>query len=162
MASPLLISVGEIGILYDIKRTATVRAKTKCTLAVLTSDELNEKLEKYPQIKGSLSSRAQERLERLERERAKAGRRVGSESSEKPAELRKVWFYMSTPMGDLAANTAAVQFRICPTDHFVNYQPLEWPRAGHRTREHSMARRHRPRPSHLQDRPCPKNSLRVP
>lgn len=41
---------GEIGILFDIPRTANVVAKTKCMLSVLTQAELINIIKQYPEI----------------------------------------------------------------------------------------------------------------
>ncbi|KNC99125.1 uncharacterized protein SPPG_05384 [Spizellomyces punctatus DAOM BR117] len=80
---------GEIGVLFNINRTATVTAKTKCTLAVLTSDDLDHKLVRYPQINTILRTQANERYEQLKREMEKAGRRRRSELCDKSHEMRK-------------------------------------------------------------------------
>lgn len=53
---------GEIGILYNRPRTATVIAKTKVLLAVLTAESLNQVLTQFPAIERRIRDEAQERL----------------------------------------------------------------------------------------------------
>lgn len=60
---------GEIGILFDCPRTASVQAREKCVLAVLTAGALNEVLPSYPQIEQAIRDEAQERLAVLEKNR---------------------------------------------------------------------------------------------
>ncbi|KAI9089579.1 hypothetical protein DFS34DRAFT_639085 [Phlyctochytrium arcticum] len=81
---------GEIGVLFNIHRTATVVAKTKCTLAILTSEELERKLCRYPEVNSVLRDEANARYADMKREMEKAGRRVPSERDhlEKAAERR--------------------------------------------------------------------------
>ncbi|KAI8920078.1 hypothetical protein DFJ77DRAFT_451011 [Powellomyces hirtus] len=67
---------GEIGVLFSVKRTATVTARTKCALAVLTSEDLSSKLNRYPQISDILRARGNERYEQLKKEMEKVGRRL--------------------------------------------------------------------------------------
>lgn len=60
---------GEIGILYNRPRTATVIANLKTLLAVLTSKTLNSILKSYPTIERLIRDEAQERLSMQEKER---------------------------------------------------------------------------------------------
>ncbi|ABN68338.2 Leucine rich repeat protein, contains F-box, partial [Scheffersomyces stipitis CBS 6054] len=53
---------GEIGILFNRPRTATVVARTKVLVGVLTSDALNTVLKHYPLIERRIRDEAQERL----------------------------------------------------------------------------------------------------
>ncbi|ODV67318.1 hypothetical protein HYPBUDRAFT_11897 [Hyphopichia burtonii NRRL Y-1933] len=53
---------GEIGILFNRPRTATVVARTKVLVGVLTSDSLNSVLKSYPLIERRIRDEAQERL----------------------------------------------------------------------------------------------------
>ncbi|KAI9017624.1 hypothetical protein BC832DRAFT_545249 [Gaertneriomyces semiglobifer] len=62
---------GEIGVLFDILRTATVTAKTKCTLAVLTASELQSLLANYPDVKEIFETSAKERYDALLAARAR-------------------------------------------------------------------------------------------
>lgn len=56
---------GEIGILYSIPRTATVVAKSKCTVAALTAEKVASILPDYPEVEQILRNEAQERLAML-------------------------------------------------------------------------------------------------
>lgn len=60
---------GEIGILFDRPRTASVQTRTKCLLVVLTAEALNEVLPSYPDIERLIRDEAQERLSVLEKNR---------------------------------------------------------------------------------------------
>lgn len=60
---------GEIGILFDCPRTASVQAREKCILAVLTAGALNEVSPSYPVIEKAIRDEAQERLALLEKNR---------------------------------------------------------------------------------------------
>ncbi|CAN3372447.1 hypothetical protein DIURU_005057 [Diutina rugosa] len=62
---------GEIGILYNRPRTATVVARTRVLLGVLTSDALNGVLKNYPTIERRIRDEAQERLAMQEKKRKK-------------------------------------------------------------------------------------------
>lgn len=53
---------GEIGILYSMPRTATVIARTKCIVASLTAEEVNNLLPQYPEVEKMLRFEAEERL----------------------------------------------------------------------------------------------------
>ncbi|KAK6458732.1 uncharacterized protein RJT20DRAFT_143551 [Scheffersomyces xylosifermentans] len=53
---------GEIGILFNRPRTATVVARTRVLVGVLTSDALNTVLKHYPLIERRIRDEAQERL----------------------------------------------------------------------------------------------------
>lgn len=53
---------GEIGILFNCPRTATVVARTKVLLGVLTKDSLTKVLSDYPHIEQIIRDEAQERL----------------------------------------------------------------------------------------------------
>ncbi|CEP61684.1 uncharacterized protein LALA0_S03e08482g [Lachancea lanzarotensis] len=53
---------GEIGILFNRSRTATIVAKTKVLLGVLTADNFNQILPNFPQVERQIRDEAQERL----------------------------------------------------------------------------------------------------
>lgn len=63
---------GEIGILFNRPRTATVISKTKVLLGVLTAETFNQVLLHFPQIERQIRDEAQERLATQEKQR-KAG-----------------------------------------------------------------------------------------
>lgn len=63
---------GEIGIMYNRPRTATVVARTRVLVGVLTSDALNVVLRNYPLIERRIRDEAQERLSMQEKQRKKA------------------------------------------------------------------------------------------
>lgn len=58
---------GEIGILFDRPRTASVQTRSKCLFLVLTADALNDVLPDYPDIEQLIRDEAQERLAVLEK-----------------------------------------------------------------------------------------------
>jgi F-box/leucine-rich repeat protein 7 len=53
---------GEIGILYSMPRTATVIARSRCIVASLTAEEVNNILPHYPEVERMLRFEAEERL----------------------------------------------------------------------------------------------------
>jgi CRP-like cAMP-binding protein len=58
--------VGEIGVLFNSRRSATVVCKTKSLLVSLTSEDIHSKLEQYPEIKEHLHLTGTERLQAIE------------------------------------------------------------------------------------------------
>ena len=60
---------GEIGILMDIPRTATIVARTRCLLVVLKKEDLIKELPKFPEVERAIREEAQERLTILERKK---------------------------------------------------------------------------------------------
>ncbi|KAK5656958.1 hypothetical protein OQA88_3480 [Cercophora sp. LCS_1] len=64
---------GEIGVLMDIPRTATIIARTKCLLIVLKKEDLQAELPKYPQMEKAIREEAQERLAVLKKKRQENG-----------------------------------------------------------------------------------------
>eukprot|EP01137_Pigoraptor_chileana_P021494 Opistho-2@85301 len=54
---------GEIGVLFSVPRTATVRAITRCLTFVLTKDKLEETLKNFPDIELQIQREAEERFE---------------------------------------------------------------------------------------------------
>ncbi|CAL3972360.1 hypothetical protein PZA11_004499 [Diplocarpon coronariae] len=65
---------GEIGILMDMPRTATIIARTKCLLVVLTKEDLRTELPNYPDMEKAIMDEAQERLTILNKKRRETGR----------------------------------------------------------------------------------------
>ncbi|KAJ8102091.1 hypothetical protein POJ06DRAFT_299994 [Lipomyces tetrasporus] len=61
---------GEIGILFNRPRTASIVARTKCMVVVLTAEALNEVIPQYPDIERAIREEAQERLNILEKQKA--------------------------------------------------------------------------------------------
>ena len=72
-ANSLSRLVGEIGVLFNSVRTATVVSKTKSLMGALTADVLQQKLEIFPEIKELLHSKGKERLQALEAAKKKGG-----------------------------------------------------------------------------------------
>lgn len=60
---------GEIGILFDCPRTASVQARERCVIAVLTAGAVNEVLPGFPQVENIIRNEAQERLAVLAKNR---------------------------------------------------------------------------------------------
>ena len=60
---------GEIGILMDIPRTATIVARTRCLLVVLKKEDLRKELPKFPEVEQTIREEAQERLTILNRKK---------------------------------------------------------------------------------------------
>jgi F-box/leucine-rich repeat protein 7 len=64
---------GEIGVLMDMPRTATIIARTKCLLVVLKKEDLQAELPKYPDMEKAIRHEAQERLAILRKKRQEGG-----------------------------------------------------------------------------------------
>jgi len=64
---------GEIGILMDVPRTATIIARTKCLLVVLKKEDLRAELPGYPEMEQAIMEEAQERLTILNKKRKESG-----------------------------------------------------------------------------------------
>ncbi|KAH8905688.1 RNI-like protein [Coniochaeta sp. PMI_546] len=81
---------GEIGVLMDVPRTATITARTKCMLVVLKKEDLQAELPKYPDMEKAIRQEAQERLAILKKKRQESGQTVkipdnnGSKSAREP------------------------------------------------------------------------------
>ncbi|KAM7533970.1 hypothetical protein Aperf_G00000112997 [Anoplocephala perfoliata] len=63
---------GEIALLTNVRRTATIQAKTYCNLYSLEQEDLVEVLRNYPTIKAKLMNVARERLQALSRKQTKS------------------------------------------------------------------------------------------
>ena len=70
---------GEIGIMFNMKRTATVVAKTNCTLVVMTGDELKSVLKNYPAAEKSMQKAAHQRVTDLAKEYEVSGKPMSPE-----------------------------------------------------------------------------------
>lgn len=64
---------GEIGILMDVPRTATIIARTKCLLVVLKKEDLRAELPNFPDMEQAIMEEAQERLTILNKKRKESG-----------------------------------------------------------------------------------------
>lgn len=64
---------GEIGILMDRPRTASVIATARCLLVVLTKEDLRKILPSYPDVERAIREEAKERLAILERKKKGSG-----------------------------------------------------------------------------------------
>lgn len=64
---------GEIGILMDVPRTATIIARTKCLLVVLKKEDLRLELPNFPEMERAIMEEAQERLTILNKKRKEGG-----------------------------------------------------------------------------------------
>jgi F-box/leucine-rich repeat protein 7 len=64
---------GEIGILMDVPRTATIIARTKCLLVVLKKEDLRTELPNFPDMERAIMEEAQERLTILNKKRKESG-----------------------------------------------------------------------------------------
>ena len=64
---------GEIGILMDVPRTATIIARTKCLLVVLKKEDLRMELPNFPEMEQAIMEEAQERLTILNKKRKESG-----------------------------------------------------------------------------------------
>ncbi|KAK3901243.1 hypothetical protein C8A05DRAFT_35088 [Staphylotrichum tortipilum] len=65
---------GEIGVLMDMPRTATIIARTKVLLVVLKKEDLQAELPKYPEMEKAIRQEAQERLAILKKKRQEGGK----------------------------------------------------------------------------------------
>ncbi|KAI1398037.1 RNI-like protein [Hypoxylon fuscum] len=65
---------GEIGVLMDMPRTATVIARTKCLLLVLKKEDLRLELPRFPDMEKAIREEAHERLNILNKKRQESGR----------------------------------------------------------------------------------------
>jgi F-box/leucine-rich repeat protein 7 len=74
---------GEIGILMDRPRTATVIARTRCLLLVLKKEDLRKVLPEYPDIENAIREEALERLAITEKKKEQS--RNGLQKPEAPA-----------------------------------------------------------------------------
>lgn len=60
---------GEIGLLMERPRTATIIARTRCMLVVLTKDDFRNILPRFPEVERAIREEAQERLMILEKKK---------------------------------------------------------------------------------------------
>ncbi|KOS17553.1 F-box/LRR-repeat protein 7 [Escovopsis weberi] len=73
---------GEIGVLMDMPRTATIVARTKCLLLVLKKEDLQTVMPRFPEMEMAIRQEAQERLNLLKKKRQERGATGKSPKSE--------------------------------------------------------------------------------
>ncbi|ATY63283.1 Cyclic nucleotide-binding [Cordyceps militaris] len=73
---------GEIGVLMDMPRTATIVARTKCLLFILKKEDLQMIMPKFPQMEQAIREEAQERLTLLKKKRQEGNSLLKSPSGE--------------------------------------------------------------------------------
>lgn len=64
---------GEIGVLMDVPRTATIIARTKCLVVVLKKEDLQAELPRFPDMEQAIRQEAEERLTILRKKRKENG-----------------------------------------------------------------------------------------
>ncbi|KAI9861410.1 MAG: hypothetical protein M1813_005307 [Trichoglossum hirsutum] len=64
---------GEIGILMNVPRTATIIARSRCLLVVLSKEDLAKELPKFPEVEQAIREEALERLAILNKKKREAG-----------------------------------------------------------------------------------------
>jgi len=64
---------GEIGVLMNMPRTATIVARSKCLLVVLKKEDLQAELPRYPDMEKAIRQEAQERLNILKKKQLERG-----------------------------------------------------------------------------------------
>lgn len=62
---------GEIGVLMDRPRTATIIARTRCLLVVLMKDDFKNILPRFPEVEQTIRDEAEERLQILDKKKEK-------------------------------------------------------------------------------------------
>ncbi|CEJ55844.1 Putative Cyclic nucleotide-binding domain protein [Penicillium brasilianum] len=75
---------GEIGVLMDRPRTATIIARTRCMLVVLTKEDFRNILPRFPEVERAIREEAQERLMILEKKKKETSAPVVDEPSPSP------------------------------------------------------------------------------
>ncbi|KAI0127045.1 cyclic nucleotide-binding domain-containing protein [Xylariales sp. AK1849] len=76
---------GEIGVLMDMPRTATIVARTKCLLLILKKEDLQLELPKFPDMEKAIRHEAHERLTILNKKRQESGQKLYAVAGSKPA-----------------------------------------------------------------------------
>ncbi|ORY50731.1 camp-binding domain-like protein [Rhizoclosmatium globosum] len=70
---------GEVGVLLNMKRTATIRAKEECNIFRLSKQDLDEVVVEYPSMKAVLKAAADERFEYFKQRTTDSGKHQSSE-----------------------------------------------------------------------------------
>ncbi|KAI1842191.1 hypothetical protein JX266_011599 [Neoarthrinium moseri] len=76
---------GEIGVLMNMPRTATIIARTKCLLLVLKKEDLQQELPKFPDMEKAIRHEAHERLTILNKKRQEGGRTLKTATGSRTA-----------------------------------------------------------------------------
>jgi F-box/leucine-rich repeat protein 7 len=80
---------GEIGILMDIPRTASIVATVRSLLVRLNKEDLQKELPKYPAVENAIREEASERLAILERKKKELGGSGHQANAQPPVAARK-------------------------------------------------------------------------
>ncbi|TPX16370.1 uncharacterized protein E0L32_004019 [Thyridium curvatum] len=80
---------GEIGVLMDVPRTATIIARSKCMLAVLKKEDLQAELPNFPDMEKAIRQEAQERLTILKKKQQERGSSFGKAVDSTSAKARE-------------------------------------------------------------------------
>ncbi|KAI9801853.1 MAG: hypothetical protein M1833_002167 [Piccolia ochrophora] len=75
---------GEIGILMEMPRTATIVARSKCLLVVLKKEDLTKELPGFPEVERAIREEAHERLTILNRKKKENASQSGSSPAPPP------------------------------------------------------------------------------
>ncbi|KAI9828520.1 MAG: hypothetical protein M1819_006576 [Sarea resinae] len=110
---------GEIGILMDIPRTATIVARTRCLLVVLKKEDLKKELPRFPEVERAIREEAQERLTILERKR----RERADSTVNEPLRLKK-------RSRDVSAGQVTVGDSGSVSGEVINYKKRKSPSPG--------------------------------
>ncbi|RKO95798.1 camp-binding domain-like protein [Caulochytrium protostelioides] len=77
---------GEMGVLFDVPRTASVRALGHCFCSVLTRDALDATLQSYPCIAARFRQVVEARLDHINKQRQES-KRIGYSKQKKPVPI---------------------------------------------------------------------------
>lgn len=75
---------GEIGVLMDRPRTATIVARTRCMLVVLSKEDFRNILPRFPEVEQAIMEEAQERLMILEKKKKETSAPVVDDPTPSP------------------------------------------------------------------------------
>eukprot|EP00833_Pecoramyces_ruminatium_P003799 jgi/Orpsp1_1/1177831/evm.model.c7180000063044.1 len=67
---------GEIGVLFQVARTTSVVAKTKCIIAIITASEFYELCEKHPKVAKAIHDEAIDRYTNLKSQKEERGKQL--------------------------------------------------------------------------------------
>jgi len=67
---------GEIGVLFQVARTTSVVAKTKCIIAIITANEFYELCEKHPNVAKAIHDEAIDRFANLKTQKEERGKKL--------------------------------------------------------------------------------------